>query len=187
MPSQCYIYGWQELSIYFVSWKTCQGTKFNHIQPVQSIMKKSSHMWLAKPAILQSDYKKKKSVCDDKNCQSTQCVHMGPALKSTYMWSVTKPFICGYPNQQWNKLLTRSFTEMTRAVNLPRNIVLKSVQWDQCAMTRTVGWDSSPGRAEDHHVTGPRFNTHSQLNLAGGWLSPPSLCWYVKWVPANIG
>ena len=68
--------------------------------------KKSSHMWLAKPAILQSDKKKKKYVCDDKNCQSTkyakyvcndkncqsnQCVYMQLAMKSSYMWSVTKP------------------------------------------------------------------------------------------------
>ena len=37
-------------------------------------------------------------------------------------------------------------------------------------------WDSSVGRAADCYVTGPRFNTHSWLNLAGGWLSPPSLC-----------
>ena len=29
-------------------------------------------MQLAKPAILQYDYKRKKSVCDDKNCQSTK-------------------------------------------------------------------------------------------------------------------
>ena len=35
-------------------------------------MKKSSHMLLAKLAVLQSDYKKKKSVCDDKSCQSTK-------------------------------------------------------------------------------------------------------------------
>ena len=28
--------------------------------------------------------------------------------------------------------------------------------------------DSSVGRAADHHATGPTFNTHSQLNLAGG-------------------
>ena len=39
--------------------------------PVKPKMKESSHMWLAKPAILQSEYKKKnqlkkKSVCDDK-------------------------------------------------------------------------------------------------------------------------
>ena len=32
--------------------------------------KKSSHMWLAKPAIPQSRYKKKKSVHGDKNSQS---------------------------------------------------------------------------------------------------------------------
>ena len=68
--------------------------------------RKSQCMWLAKSAILQSDYKKKKSVCDekncqsnkftkplchDKNCQSTQCIHMCTAMKSSYIWSVTKP------------------------------------------------------------------------------------------------
>ena len=56
-------------------------------------IEKSSHMWLAKPAILQSDYKKKNhmkqvfvcddkncqftnSLCNDKNCQSVKCAHM---------------------------------------------------------------------------------------------------------------
>ena len=39
------------------SYKNCQDTKFIHMQPV-----KPCCMQLAKPAILQSDYKKKKSV-----------------------------------------------------------------------------------------------------------------------------
>ena len=33
----------------------CQDTKFIHMWPVKLEMKKSSHMWLAKPEILQSD------------------------------------------------------------------------------------------------------------------------------------
>ena len=86
--------------------KTCQDTKFIHMQPVQPSMKKSGYMQLAKPAILQSDYKKKKCVCDDNKCQSTkaaksvcddknspatQCIHMQPAMKSSYLQLVTKP------------------------------------------------------------------------------------------------
>ena len=47
--------------------KNCQSTQCNRMKPV---MKKSSYMWLAKPAILQSH--SKKSVCDDKNCQATK-------------------------------------------------------------------------------------------------------------------
>ena len=38
------------------------------------------------------------------------------------------------------------------------------------------GWDSSVGTAVDHHATGPVLNTCSWLILAGGWLSPPSIC-----------
>ena len=71
--------------------KTCPDTKFIHMQQVQPTMKRASPMWLAKSATLQSDYKKKKSVCDDKNCQSTQCILMWTAMKSSHMQSVTKP------------------------------------------------------------------------------------------------
>ena len=65
--------------------KKCQDTKFIHMQPVKPVM------WLAKPAILQSNCKKKKYVCDDKNCQSAQWIHMWPAMKSSNMQSVTNP------------------------------------------------------------------------------------------------
>ena len=67
--------------------KNCQSNNCVNMQSVTQ----PSYMQLAKPAVLQSDYKKKKSVCDDKNCQSTQCVHMQAAMKLSYMWSVTKP------------------------------------------------------------------------------------------------
>ena len=45
-------------------------------------------------------------------------------------------------------------------------------------------WDSSVGRAVDHHATGPRFNTCSQLNLAG--LTQPSIPLWVGKVSTNI-
>ena len=56
--------------------KNCQDTMCVYMQPVKPIMKKTNHMQLAIPAILQSEYKKQnqmknKSVCDDKNCQSS--------------------------------------------------------------------------------------------------------------------
>ena len=41
--------------------KNCQDTKFIFMWPVKPEMKKSSHMQLAKPAIFQSDYKKKET------------------------------------------------------------------------------------------------------------------------------
>ena len=91
--------------------KNCQSTQCVHMWPVKPAMTKSSHMQLAKPAILQSDYKKKtqvkqesvcddrkcqstkpaKSVCDDKNSQSTQFIHFWPSksgMKSTLCVSV---------------------------------------------------------------------------------------------------
>ena len=42
--------------------------------------------------------------------------------------------------------------------------------FDHCALysCQSCNVVSSVGRAADHHVTGPGFNTHSQLNLAGG-------------------
>ena len=88
--------------------KSCQCV---HMQPLKPAMK-SSNMWLAKPTVLQSNYKKienqvkqesvcddkncqstksAKSVCDDKNCQSTQCIHKWPlksAIKYSHMQSV---------------------------------------------------------------------------------------------------
>ena len=52
-------------------------------------MKKSSCMQLAKPAKLQSNCKKKGQVmCDEKNCQSTNCVPMQSVTKPNLMWSV---------------------------------------------------------------------------------------------------
>ena len=48
-------------------------------------------MWsMPSPTKLQSDYKIKnqvKSMCDDKNCQSNQCVHIQTAVKSCNMQS----------------------------------------------------------------------------------------------------
>ena len=82
---------------------------------------KSSSMWSAEPVMPQSSYKK--SVGSDKNCQSINAIHMQPvksAMKSSLMWSV------------------KCLCIMTRTVNLPRNIVMKSVKLDQCVMTRTV-------------------------------------------------
>ena len=59
--------------------KNCWDTKCIHMQPVKPAKTKSSYMWLAKPAILQSNYKKKNqvkqvSVYDDKDSQSTNSV-----------------------------------------------------------------------------------------------------------------
>ena len=57
--------------------KNCQDIQCVLMWPVKPAMTKSSHMQLAKPAILQSHYKKKcqvkqLSLCNDKNCQFTK-------------------------------------------------------------------------------------------------------------------
>ena len=43
--------------------------------------------------------------------------------------------------------------------------VIKLLGVDSCLMH--ICWDSLVGSAVDTHATGPGFNTHSQLNLAG--------------------
>ena len=66
------------------SGKNCQDTKYMHMWPVKAAMKKSYYMQLVpRPAMLQSNYKKKDQVKDyqismnvDKNCQSTVCFDM---------------------------------------------------------------------------------------------------------------
>ena len=69
--------------------KKCQDTKF--MWPGQPAKKKSCYMQsMPRPAKLQPDYNKKnqvKSVCNDKNCQSTQCVNMWTAMKNNDMQS----------------------------------------------------------------------------------------------------
>ena len=94
-------------------------------------------MQIAKPAILQSDYKKKKSlnskegqirpVCDDKNSQSTKFIHMR---------SVTKPNNICFPNHQYN-LVNRNICVVTRTVNLP-DVTRRSIQQAQSVMTGTL-------------------------------------------------
>ena len=51
--------------------KNCQDTKF--MQPVQQAMKNNYMQPLPRPKMLQSSYKKRKSVYDDQKCQSTVC------------------------------------------------------------------------------------------------------------------
>ena len=77
VTSQCYFMDDNNCQSTACSDKNCQETKFIYMWPLKPIIKKSSHMWLAKPAILQSDYQKKKSVCDDKNHQSTKYAKSG--------------------------------------------------------------------------------------------------------------
>ena len=94
-------------------------------------MKESSYMQLAKPAILESAYKKKnqmkkKSMCDYKNCQSTksvksvhddknfqstQCVHMQPAMKSSYMQPLTKQSHMQLPNPAMKQSTYKKFNQ----------------------------------------------------------------------------
>ena len=114
--------------------KNCQDTKFINMQPVKPAMKKSSHMQLAKLAILQSDYKIKNQmkqlfVCDDKNCQSMQHIHIcpvKPAMKrSSHMW-LAKPAMLQSHYKKKNQM-KQVFVCDDKTVNLPNNTVLKSI------------------------------------------------------------
>ena len=88
----------------------------------------------------------------DKNCQSTlcydknsQCVHMWqvkPAMKSSNMWLV-EPGILKSSYKNENQVKQESLCD-EKTVNLPRNIVMKSVMTrtvnlpNLCVMTRTT-------------------------------------------------
>ena len=92
-------------------------------------------MQLVEPAIPQSSYKKKDQVkqvllCDDKNCQSTKCIHMWPvksAMKSRHMQSV-EPAVPqkSYKQCQVKSAVTQSThllgtqPEVTRNIKIPQ-------------------------------------------------------------------
>ena len=85
--------------------KNCQDTMF--MWPLQPAKKESCYMRsMPRPVNLKSEYKKKKSVYDDKNCQSTQGVHMHTAMQPSNM-QLPKPAtpssckkLCSYKNCQ---------------------------------------------------------------------------------------
>ena len=124
--------------------KNCQDTKFK--QPVKPAM----DMWSREPSMWSSFNKKHIALCNDKSCQSTTCYKKENPVKQGSMcsdkncqetnlfiyghWSQKRKsqILCSYPNQQWNNLIQR-----TRTLNLLA-VSRKSVQLDQCAMTRTV-------------------------------------------------
>ena len=110
---------------------------------------KTSYMGLAKPVMKQSNCKKKnqmkrQSVCDDKNCQSTKsaksvlysdknsqdtkCIHMQPVKPAIQSSNMTKPSHMQLPTPAMKQSNPIRVIKMTRTVNLPRNIVMKSVQ-----------------------------------------------------------
>ena len=96
--------------------KNCQCV---HMWQVKPAMTKSSHIQLAKPAILQSNYKKgqvrpvcndkncqsARSACNDKNCQSTQFKHMWPVKSAMPQTSYKK---CNYKKCKVNSEGTQS-------------------------------------------------------------------------------
>ena len=138
--------------------KNCQS---NNCVNIRSVTERR-YMQLVKPAILQSAHKKKNQMkgnlfvmtrtvnlpsLPNLFCILTRTVKI-PSVFTCSQWSQQwsqviygqwpSKVICSYQNQPWNKLITRSIIRMTQTVNPPRNIVMKSIQWDQCAMTRTV-------------------------------------------------
>ena len=95
--------------------KDCQEKQNANTWPVQPEVEKSSNQWLSKPAV---PYKYK-SLCNDKNCQSTRCykkkssvrpvhgynkncqevqsVYMWPKKPISNMWSMTKTSVMWLP------------------------------------------------------------------------------------------
>ena len=93
----------------------------------------SSHMWLAKPTGLQSDYKKRnkwnRNLCLMVRtvnlpsllnlCVMTRTVNLPSAFICGQQWNQVicgqcpSQGICSYPNKQGNKLLTRGLIKMT--------------------------------------------------------------------------
>ena len=82
-------------------------------------------------------------------------------------WLSAKPSHLYAPPYSWNGWMTADLV----AEGSP---LLKAVQG--AATQCNASWDSSVRRTVDCHATGSGFNTHSQLNLVGGWLSPPFHC-----------
>ena len=82
------------------------------MQLVKPAMKKPNHMQLAKPAILPSSSKKKKSVYDDKNCQSAKCAHMQKTAmpQSNYKMGSSKKYQVNSEGTQFSYLQSMSKT-----------------------------------------------------------------------------
>ena len=112
--------------------KNFQDTKYIHMWPVKPAIQ--SHNMLSVERQNHNLVTRKRSKWNNNLCVMTRNVNLPSVFIYGQQWNQVicsqwpSQVICSYPNQHWNNLLTRMLIKMTRTVNLPRYIVMKSVQ-----------------------------------------------------------